>query len=58
MTGHCPNNDWPQSAINREADLIAKCAVYHAIQLVKKTDSGHIRPKIKDNMDRWLRGRK
>lgn len=33
-----------QSQINREADLIAKSAIYHALKMVKK---GPVRPKLR-----------
>lgn len=44
-----------QQQIHREADLIAKAAIYHALKMVKE---GPVRPVPKDNMDRWLRGRR
>lgn len=44
-----------QQQINREADLIAKSAVYHALKMVRE---GPIRPQPKDAMSAWLMGRK
>lgn len=41
--------------IRREADLIAKSAVYHARQMVLH---GAARPEPADNMGKWLMGRK
>lgn len=41
--------------IFREADLISKSAVYHALRIIKQ---GPVRPEPKDSMSAWLMGRK
>lgn len=49
-------NDPQYARIEREADLIAKAAVYHAVQLVRQPERN--RPTPKDSMSSWLMGKR